>query len=230
MGLTFFSDRFFAQHEMSDALYHCALPLTDISSISDRMVSNAFASINKMYYGGDDPEDVLMGELNSLSFRRTRLLIQYSIFCISIILLGIVFSRTDQVVGWLEDSVKQIHIFTDNPFHYYGDGTAYGSTGGSTPPLEKWTTQPSNLYRYYDKTVVSAFTRGCEWDGECGPNYRNDWALDQIFFNLVRCNGSCKDLYVETFETVPTELADWTPSTGLVDTSMFCHNESLFIV
>ena len=62
MGLTFFSDRFFAQHEMSDALYHCALPLTDISLISDRMVSNAFASISKMYYGGDDPEDVLMGE------------------------------------------------------------------------------------------------------------------------------------------------------------------------
>ena len=80
MGLTFFSDRFFAQHEMSDALYHCALPLTDISSISDRMVSNAFASINKMYYGGDDPEDVLMGELNSLSFCRSRFLIQYSIF------------------------------------------------------------------------------------------------------------------------------------------------------
>jgi len=77
MGLTFFSDRFFAQHEMSEALYHCALPLTDISSISDRMVSNAFASINKMYYGGDDPENVLMGEL---SFRRTRFLIQYSIF------------------------------------------------------------------------------------------------------------------------------------------------------
>ena len=138
--------------------------------------------------------------------------------------LGIVFSRTDPAVDWLEDSVKQIHIFTDNPFHYYGDGTGYGSTGGSIPPLEKWTTQPSNLYRYYDRTVVSAFTRGCQWDGECGPNYRNDWALDQIFFNLVRCNGSCKDLYVETFETVPIELADWTPSTGLVDTSTFCYN------
>ena len=219
MGLTFFSDRFFAQHEMSDALYHCALPLTDISLISDRMVSNAFASINKMYYGGDDPEDVLMGEF-----------LYDWIFDISIILLGIVFSRTDPSVGWLEDSVKQIHIFTDNPFHYYGDGTGYGSTGGSIPPLEKWTTQPSNLYRYYDRTVVSAFTRGCEWDGECGPNYRNDWALDQIFFNLVRCNGSCKDLYVETFETVPIELADWTPSTGLVDTSTFCYNKSFLYI
>ena len=77
---------------------------------------------------------------------------------------------------------------------------------------------------------MSAFTRGCEWDGECGPNYRNDWALDQIFFNLVRCNGSCKDLYTETFDTVPIELADWTPSTGLVDTSTFCCNKSFLYV
>ena len=63
MGLTFFSDRFFAQHEMTDALYHCALPLTPIALITDTMVTNAFASISQMYYGGDGPEDVLMGML-----------------------------------------------------------------------------------------------------------------------------------------------------------------------
>ena len=62
MGLTFFSDRFFAKYEMSDSLYHCALPLTDISMITNKMISDAFASMNKMYYGGDDEEDVLMGE------------------------------------------------------------------------------------------------------------------------------------------------------------------------
>ena len=61
MGLTFFSDRFFAIDEMTDALYHCALPLTDIASITDIMVTDAFASISQMYYGGDGPEDVLMG-------------------------------------------------------------------------------------------------------------------------------------------------------------------------
>ena len=62
MGLTFFSDRFFSKYEMSDSLYYCALPLTDISSITNRMISDVFANINKMWYGGDDPEDVLMGK------------------------------------------------------------------------------------------------------------------------------------------------------------------------
>ena len=87
--------------------------------------------------------------------------------------------------------------------------------------MHKWTTQPSDLYRYFDKTVVTAFTRGCEWAGECGPDYRDDWALDQIFFNLVSCDGSCKQLYVDTFDVVPTELEEWTPETGLVDTGNF---------
>ena len=119
----------------------------------------------------------------------------------------------------MDESVKQIHVFTDNPFHYYGDGSEHGRSGGSIPPLQKWTHQPTNLYRFYDKTVVSAFTRGCEWNGECGPDYRHDWALDQIFFNLVSCNGACNQLYFDTFDTVPSELAEWTPSTGLVDTS-----------
>ena len=135
------------------------------------------------------------------------------------IYLGIVFSRTDEELGWLSDSVKQIHIFTDNPFHYYGDDTGLGFNGSVTPPLEKWTTQPAGLYRYYDKSVVTAFTRGCNWDGQaCGPDFNSDWAIDQLFFNLVSCNGSCKQLYIETFDLVPTELEDWVPETGLIDT------------
>ena len=49
---------------MTDALYHCALPLTDIASITETMVTDAFASISQMYYGGDAPEDVLMGKFD----------------------------------------------------------------------------------------------------------------------------------------------------------------------
>ena len=208
MGLTFWSDRTFQINESNDGLYHCALPLTNITSITEDMISTAFQGISKMYGGGDAEEDVLLGQLKNSS------IYFYGI-------LGIIFSRTDPAVGWLDGSVKQIHFFTDNPFHYYGDGTGNGLKGGSVPPLHKWTTQPSDLYRYYDKTVVTAFTRGCEWAGECGPDYRDDWALDQIFFNLVSCDGSCKQLYVDTFDVVPTELEEWTPETGLVDTGIF---------
>ena len=135
--------------------------------------------------------------------------------------LGIVFSRTDAEVGWLSNSVKQIHFFTDHPFHYYGDISSWGSSGGSTPPLQKWITQPSDLYHYYDKTTVSAFTRGCDWADKCGPNFRWDWAIDQIFFNLVSCHSYCEQLYTETFDVVPTLLQDWTPETGLIDTGKF---------
>lgn len=131
---------------------------------------------------------------------------------------AIVFSRTDPEVGWLPNSVKQIHFFTDNPFHYHGDATTYGSKGGSIPPLHKWTSQPSSLYHYYDKTTVSAFTRGCEWTDQCGPNFRSDWAIDQIFFNLVQCNNNCQQLFDETFDVVPVLLQNWIPETGLVDT------------
>ena len=61
MGLTFFSDRTFQINESTDALYHCALPLTDISLITDAMVRTAFNGVSKMYGGGDGPEDVLLG-------------------------------------------------------------------------------------------------------------------------------------------------------------------------
>ena len=84
--------------------------------------------------------------------------------------------------------------------------------------MNKWSNQPSGLYKYYDKTAVSAFTRGCEWNGQCGSDYKREWALDQIFFNLVNCDASRKQLYIDTFDVVPTALADWTPETGLIDT------------
>lgn len=111
-----------------------------------------------------------------------------------------------------------MHFFTDNPFHYHGDGTKNGRKGTSIPPMNKWSNQPSGLYKYYDKTAVSAFTRGCEWNGQCGSDYKREWALDQIFFNLVNCDASRKQLYIDTFDVVPTALADWTPETGLIDT------------
>ena len=137
-------------------------------------------------------------------------------------ILGIVFSRTDPNVGWLADSIKQIQLYTDVQFHYFGDGTDNGSKGGSVPPLYKWTTQPSNLYRYYDKTRVSAFTRGCEWNnGDCGTSYKSNWALDQIFFNLGSCDESCEQLYDDTFNNIPTKLVNWTPNTGLINTGTY---------
>ena len=113
-------------------------------------------------------------------------------------------------------------MYTDVQFHYFGDGTDNGSKGGSVPPLYKWTTQPSNLYRYYDKTRVSAFTRGCEWNnGDCGTSYKSNWALDQIFFNLGSCDESCEQLYDDTFNNIPTKLANWTPNTGLINTGTY---------
>ena len=135
-----------------------------------------------------------------------------------VLILGIVFSRTDPRVGWLPDSVKQMHFFTDNRFHYDGDGTKNGRKGTSIPPMNKWSNQPSGLYKDYDRMAVSAFTRGCEWKDQCGSHYKREWVLDQIFFNLVNCDDSKKQLYIDTFDVVPTALADWTPETGLIDT------------
>lgn len=191
---------------------YCALPLTNITSITDDMITTAFDRINLMDGGGDSEEDILLGQFNQTII----------VDIVKIFHVGIVFSRTDPEVGWLPDSVKQIHFFTDNPFHYYGDNTIYGFYGHSEPPLQKWSTQPSDLYQYYDKTVVSAFTRGCEWTDKCGPNFQTDWAIDQMFFNLVSCDGSCEQLFLDTFDMVPTLLENWTPETGLVDFCKSC--------
>ena len=63
MGLTFWSDRTFETNEdITDALYHCAMPLTNIMAITSDMISNAFKGISKMHGGGDSEEAVLLGE------------------------------------------------------------------------------------------------------------------------------------------------------------------------
>ena len=67
MGLTFWSDRLFDIDEMTDGLYHCALPLTDIEELTNTtMITEAFSGINQMYPGGDGPEDVLLGDYSSI--------------------------------------------------------------------------------------------------------------------------------------------------------------------
>ena len=45
--------------------YHCALPLTNISSINDEMITEAFNKIDLMHNGGDAPEDLLLGEFKA---------------------------------------------------------------------------------------------------------------------------------------------------------------------
>jgi len=63
MGLTFWSVRTFETNEdITDALYHCAMPLTNIMAITTDMISNAFKGISKMNGGGDSQEAVLLGE------------------------------------------------------------------------------------------------------------------------------------------------------------------------
>ena len=62
MGLTFWSDRLFEYDEMTDSQYHCAMPLTNLTSITEDMINTAFNTMSSMYYGGDVWEDVLLGE------------------------------------------------------------------------------------------------------------------------------------------------------------------------
>ena len=65
MGLTFWSDRTFETNEdITDALYHCAMPLTNIMAITTDMITNAFKGISKMYGGGDSEEAVLLGRFS----------------------------------------------------------------------------------------------------------------------------------------------------------------------
>ena len=188
LGLTFWSDRWFEVNEMtaSKTQYVAAMPLTQLDNINDSIIESSFSLVENLYYGGDLPEDVLT---------------------------AIVFTRTDPSVGWLEDSIKQLHVFTDNPFQY-ADPNDVAPPGVSSPPMKLWTTQPPNLYGYYDRLKVSAFTLGREWDdtnGEWMSHFRSDWAIEQIFFNLVRCNTNCQRLYDETFNNIPTNLSDWKP-------------------
>jgi len=62
MGLTFWSDRIFSVNEMNDSQYRCAMPLTNITSITEDMIRTSFSGINSMYSGGDSMEDILLGQ------------------------------------------------------------------------------------------------------------------------------------------------------------------------
>ena len=62
MGLTFWSDRSFTNNEMTDSQYQCAMPLTNLTSITEDMINTAFNRLDSMYDGGDAWEDVLLGE------------------------------------------------------------------------------------------------------------------------------------------------------------------------
>ena len=53
---------------MNYTQYHCALPLTDISSITDDMIATAFDGINRIHVGGDAYEDILLGKFFPVSF------------------------------------------------------------------------------------------------------------------------------------------------------------------
>ena len=188
LGLTFWSDRWFQPDEMTDpkkTQYIAALPLTELDDIDETVIEKSFAKMEKLYSGGDAPEDVLT---------------------------AIVFSRTDPNVLWMDDSFKQLHVFTDNPFKYYEEKIG----GVTTPPMNLWTTHPlPELYGLYDRFKVSAFTLGREWDDrrkEWKDDFRNDWAIDQIYFNLAKCDSECQQLYDDTFNNVPANLADWKPA------------------
>ena len=63
MGLTYWSDRLFLVNEMNDAQYHCAMPLTNLTAITEDMISTAFDGISRMHLGGDSEEDILLGKL-----------------------------------------------------------------------------------------------------------------------------------------------------------------------
>ena len=65
MGLTFFADRLFKQNEMqtnTNRVYSSAIALTEVDDyVFNSAFDAAFASISKMYGGGDAPEDPLLG-------------------------------------------------------------------------------------------------------------------------------------------------------------------------
>ena len=51
-----------SNEDITDALYHFAMPITNIMAITTDMISNAFKGISKMHEGGDSEEAVLLGE------------------------------------------------------------------------------------------------------------------------------------------------------------------------
>ena len=188
LGLTFFSDRWFASNEMVDGSYGrtqyaLGIRLTDVNTLSDSAVDYAFDSVlPNLWSGGDMAEDVLS---------------------------AIVFTRTDPNLGWKDDSIKQLHVFTDVIFHHKGCGHYDQYT--VAPPLNQWTTQPASMYAYHDKTIVSAFTIGFKWNPSTGWYEDPAGIIDQIYFNVVACSASCQNLYDATFMEIPDDIDAWSP-------------------
>ena len=204
MGLTFFSDRWFSADEMTSTIpdqYALGLPLTDVGSLSNDTIEAAFEPLQLMYWGDDMAEDVLS---------------------------GIVFTRTDPAVGWNAESIKQLHVFTDNPFHYRADSSSNAQSryDNPLPPLTMWTTPASPFYTYHEKTVVSGFTLGHQWNDatESWDAFSSGTAIDQIFFNVAGCYEECSDLYKTTFLEIPEDITDWSP--GLTRSGSRKHNFS----
>jgi len=131
MGLTFFADRLFKQNEMqtdTNRVYSSAIALTDVDDyVFNSAFDAAFDSISKMYGGGDAPEDPL---------------------------LGIIFTMTDPVVDWAEDSIKQVHIFTDIDYHYEDFSSRH-------PPMEKWISQEKIIDFFFNfiKKMIKKFMK-----------------------------------------------------------------------
>ena len=214
MGLTLWSDRWFAANEMdvsaNNNQYKCGLSLTNISEVcrEQGQPNSSHCSTtweqNYVYFSADRYDDWHSVRRvyndaqwkwcsrrfahwncffeNRLRFQRLNW-INFELFILSAVMqVVLLIFKKDPVVDWLDKSIKQMHIFTDNPFHYHGDGTHYGNKGDHTPPLEKWLSQPNGLYRYYEPHTVSAFTRGCEWNTtimQCGGQYRTEWERDK---------------------------------------------------
>jgi len=107
-----------------DKIWRIVLQLTEVQSISDRMVDDAFGLISTMDGGGDGPEDIL---------------------------LGLVFSMDSAKVNWNPAArVKLISVFTDSPYHYDTEKVI----GSVDPPLHAWNShQSSQSCQKSDKTL-----------------------------------------------------------------------------
>ncbi|CAG5102319.1 Oidioi.mRNA.OKI2018_I69.chr1.g245.t1.cds [Oikopleura dioica] len=121
-------------------------------------------------------------------------------------LLGIIFTMTDPAVNWDPDSIKQVHIFTDIDYHH-------DSLSSRHPPLQKWTSQPSSLYTFYDRDLANDFTFGFVRD--LGKSYvdfihRPEIAIDQLYFNVAGSTSAIR-AYDYFTKGISGTLEDWMP-------------------
>ena len=88
---------------------------------------------------------------------------------------------TDSALNWDADAIKQVHVFTDNPYHH-------ASLSSRHPPLQKWTNLPSPPYTYYDRDLANDFTFGFIRNlgvSNVDYSYRPDIAINQLYFNVA---------------------------------------------